>query len=87
MFNSLNTHAQLSFKSCWDKPLICKELLFEDFNDIAVFWEAILIKISLLFVIRYIQELHNSSKTTEIYTHVTNKHLQKIKSPLDNLDI
>ena len=85
----MNTHTQLSFKSCWAKPLICKELLFGDFNDIAVFWETILIKISLLFVIRYIQELlgHNSSKTTEFYTHVTNKHLQKIKSPLDNLDI
>ncbi|MBI9039539.1 MAG: tyrosine-type recombinase/integrase [Bacteroidales bacterium] len=39
--------------------------------------------------IRYIQELlgHSSSKTTEIYTHVANKHLQKIKSPLDNLNI
>ena len=39
--------------------------------------------------IRYIQELlgHTSSKTTEIYTHVVNKELQKIKSPLDNLDI
>ena len=39
--------------------------------------------------IRYIQELlgHSSSKTTEIYTHVVNKHLQKIKSPLDNLNI
>ena len=39
--------------------------------------------------IRYIQELlgHSSSKTTEIYTHVTNKHIQKIKSPLDNLDV
>ena len=39
--------------------------------------------------IRYIQELlgHSSSKTTEIYTHVVNKQLQKIKSPLDNLDI
>ena len=39
--------------------------------------------------IRFIQELlgHNSSKTTEIYTHVVNKHLQKIKSPLDNLNI
>lgn len=39
--------------------------------------------------IRYIQELlgHNSSKTTEIYTHVVNKEIQKIKSPLDNLDI
>jgi len=39
--------------------------------------------------IRYIQELlgHSSSKTTEIYTHVVNRHLQKIKSPLDNLDI
>ena len=35
--------------------------------------------------LRYIQQLlgHESSKTTEIYTHVTNKSLAKIKSPLD----
>ena len=35
----------------------------------------------------YIQELleHKSSKTTEIYTHVSNKDIEKIKSPLDSL--
>ncbi len=39
--------------------------------------------------LRYIQNLlgHGSSKTTEIYTHVTSKALSGIKSPLDNLDI
>ncbi len=39
--------------------------------------------------IRYIQALlgHSSSKTTEIYTHVTTKGFDKIRSPLDNLDI
>ena len=39
--------------------------------------------------IRYIQALlgHNSSKTTEIYTHVTTKGFEKIRSPLDNLDL
>lgn len=37
--------------------------------------------------IRYIQKLlgHENTETTEIYTHVTNTALQKIKSPLDDL--
>lgn len=39
--------------------------------------------------LRYIQDLlgHESSKTTEIYTHITKKGWNKIKSPLDDLDI
>ena len=38
--------------------------------------------------IRYIQSMmgHESSKTTEIYTHITTKGFDQIKSPLDNLD-
>lgn len=37
--------------------------------------------------LRYIQELlgHASSKTTEIYTHVTQKNISEILSPLDKL--
>ncbi len=37
--------------------------------------------------IRYIQTLlgHESTKTTEIYTHISNKSLAKINSPLDNI--
>lgn len=39
--------------------------------------------------LRYIQSMlgHSNSKTTEIYTHITTKGFDQIKSPMDNLDI
>jgi len=39
--------------------------------------------------IRYIQSLlgHENTKTTQIYTHITTKGFDQIKSPLDSLDI
>ena len=38
--------------------------------------------------LRYIQALmgHESSKTTEIYTHITTKGFDQIKNPLDNME-
>ena len=37
--------------------------------------------------IRYVQELlgHKSLKTTEIYTHVSTRYIENIKSPLDDI--
>lgn len=39
--------------------------------------------------IRYIQELlgHRSSRTTEIYTHVSRRNLAGIRSPIEDLDL
>jgi integrase len=39
--------------------------------------------------LRYIQSMpgHESSKTIEIYTHITTKEFDKIISPLENSDI
>ena len=39
--------------------------------------------------LRYIQHLlgYESSKTTEIYTHVTTRGWENLHSPLDNLDM
>jgi integrase/recombinase XerD len=37
--------------------------------------------------LRYIQEIlgHKSSRTTEIYTHVSTKSIRNVKSPFDDL--
>jgi integrase/recombinase XerD len=39
--------------------------------------------------IRYIQELlgHQSSRTTEIYTHVSNREIREIRSPIEDMNI
>jgi integrase/recombinase XerD len=39
--------------------------------------------------LRYIQEWmgHNSSKTTEIYTHISEKDFKKFNNPIDDFDL
>jgi len=39
--------------------------------------------------IRYIQELlgHRSTRTTEIYTHVSRRDLVVIRSPIEDMDV
>jgi site-specific recombinase XerD len=39
--------------------------------------------------IRYIQELlgHRSSRTTEIYTHVSRRNLIAVRSPIEDLNV
>jgi integrase/recombinase XerD len=39
--------------------------------------------------IRYIQELlgHQSTRTTEIYTHVSRRNLMAVRSPIDDMDL
>ncbi|MBG0859009.1 MAG: tyrosine-type recombinase/integrase [Bacteroidales bacterium] len=39
--------------------------------------------------IRYIQELlgHKSTRTTEIYTHVSRRNLAAVRSPIEDLDL
>jgi integrase/recombinase XerD len=39
--------------------------------------------------LRYIQEIlgHSSSRTTEIYTHVSIRNIQKIRNPFDDMDL
>ena len=39
--------------------------------------------------IRYIQELlgHKSTRTTEIYTHVSRRNLVAVRSPIEDLDV
>jgi integrase/recombinase XerD len=39
--------------------------------------------------IRYIQELlgHRSTRTTEIYTHVSRRNLMQVRSPIEDMDV
>ena len=78
---SLGSAAKILSKAIWNS----KFLNVEGFIICSIVFAIQLLEAGTDLLYIRVLLVHNSSKTIEIYTHVSNKNLQQIKSSLDDI--